>query len=107
MLFIEFKTPGFGFFGIGGIATIAAFFISQNIAGLAGNEVVLFFVLGASLVLVEVLFFAGLILFAAPGILLMVGALIWAMIDYWPAGKTVGFRKEHHAWTWLIMQCWL
>ena len=89
LLFIEFKTPGFGLFGIGGIATIAAFFISQNIAGLAGNEVVLFFVLGASLVLVEVLFFAGLILFAAPGILLMVGALIWAMIDYWPAGKTV------------------
>ena len=89
MLFVEFKTPGFGFFGIGGIVAIATFFITQNIAGLAGNEVVLLFIVGVILVLLELLFFAGVLVFAASGILLMFGALLWAMIDYWPAGKTV------------------
>ena len=89
MLFVEFKTPGFGFFGIGGIVAIATFFITQNIAGLAGNEVVLLFIIGVILVLLELLFFAGVLVFAASGILLMFGALLWAMIDYWPAGKTV------------------
>ena len=89
LLFVEFKTPGFGFFGIGGIVAIATFFITQNIAGLAGNEVVLLFILGVILVLLELLFFAGVLVFAASGILLMFGALLWAMIDYWPAGKTV------------------
>ncbi|PDH29330.1 MAG: hypothetical protein CNC89_03060 [Puniceicoccaceae bacterium MED-G31] len=89
LLFVEFKTPGFGFFGIGGIVAISTFFISQNIAGLAGNEVVLFFIVGVILVLLELLFFAGVLVFAASGILLMFGALLWAMIDYWPAGKTV------------------
>ena len=39
--------------------------------------------------LLELLFFAGVLVFAASGILLMFGALLWAMIDYWPAGKTV------------------
>ena len=89
LLFVEFKTPGFGFFGIGGIVAISTFFISQNIAGLAGNEVVLLFIIGVILVLLELLFFAGVLVFAASGILLMFGALLWAMIDYWPAGKTV------------------
>ena len=42
-LFLEFKTPGFGFFGIGGIVLLGIFFISQYIAGLAGNEVIFFF----------------------------------------------------------------
>ena len=42
-LFIEFKTPGFGVFGIIGILLLGLFFISQNIAGLAGNEAILFF----------------------------------------------------------------
>ena len=93
MLFVEFKTPGFGFFGIGGIVAIATFFITQNIAGLAGNEVFLLFIIGVILVLLELLFFAGVLVFAASGILLMFGALLWAMIDYWPAGKTV-FNAE-------------
>lgn len=41
-LFVEFKTPGFGFFGILGLVLIAVFFASQYIAGLAGNELIVF-----------------------------------------------------------------
>lgn len=48
LLFIEFKTPGFGIFGIGGIALIGIFFASQYVAGLAGNEPILSLSLGLS-----------------------------------------------------------
>lgn len=84
LLFIEFKTPGFGIFGIGGIAMIAVFFISQHIAGLAGNEPILFFLLGVVLVLVELFFFPGLLVFAFAGLGLMLGSLFWSMVDFWP-----------------------
>jgi len=84
LLFLEFKTPGFGIFGIGGIVLIAIFFISQHIAGLAGNEAILFFALGIILVLVELFFFPGVFVFALSGLALILGSLLWAMVDIWP-----------------------
>ncbi|MGJ8637814.1 MAG: NfeD family protein [Opitutaceae bacterium] len=84
MLFLEFKTPGFGFFGIAGIVLIAVFFASQSIAGLAGNEPILFFVLGVVLVFIEIFLFPGTFVFALSGLGLMLGSLFWAMIDFWP-----------------------
>ncbi|HAV13131.1 MAG TPA: hypothetical protein DCX06_06545 [Opitutae bacterium] len=84
LLFFEFKTPGFGIFGILGIVFIAIFFASQYIAGLAGNEPILFFVLGVVLVLVELFFFPGTFVFALSGLGLMMGSLLWAMVDFWP-----------------------
>lgn len=84
LLFLEFKTPGFGIFGIGGIVLIAVFFISQHIAGLAGNEAILFFALGIVLVMVELFFFPGLLVFALSGLALIVGSLLWSMVDIWP-----------------------
>jgi membrane-bound serine protease (ClpP class) len=84
LLFVEFKTPGFGIFGIGGIAMIAIFFISQHVAGLAGNEAILFFALGVLLVLIELFFFPGGIIFAVSGLTLMLGSLLWSMVDVWP-----------------------
>jgi len=92
-LFLEFKTPGFGFFGIGGIALLGIFFISQYIAGLAGNEVILFFALGIILVLVELFFFPGTLLFALSGLALIFGSLLWAMVDIWP-GEPITFSPE-------------
>jgi len=86
LLFIEFKTPGFGIFGILGIVMIAVFFISQHIAGLAGNESIVIFALGVLLVIIELVFFPGMLLFAVPGIAMMLGSLLWAMVDYWPKG---------------------
>lgn len=93
MLFFEFKTPGFGIFGICGIILIAIFFISQHIAGLAGNEVILFFVLGILLVLAELFFFPGTLIFALTGVALILGSLLWAMIDFWP-GEPIRFSPE-------------
>lgn len=87
LLFIEFKTPGFGIFGIGGIIMLGIFFISHHIAGLAGNEPIFFFVLGVLLVILELFVLPGMFVFALSGIALMLGSLLWTMVDYWPAGS--------------------
>ena len=88
LLFIEFKTPGFGVFGIGGLILLGVFFISHYIAGLAGNEPILFFVLGIVLVLVELFFLPGVAFLALTGLGLIFGSLLWAMVDFWPGGGT-------------------
>ncbi|MEM8867697.1 MAG: NfeD family protein [Verrucomicrobiota bacterium] len=98
LLFIEFKTPGFGIFGILGITVLAIFFISQYVAGLSGNEVIVFFAIGVVLVLVELIFFPGSIIFAVTGLALMLGSLLWAMVDIWPKGddapKDISFNPD-------------
>jgi len=96
LLFLEFKTPGFGIFGIGGITCIAIFFASQYVAGLAGNELILFFVLGVILVLVEIFFLPGTFVFAASGLALMLGSLLWAMVDVWP-GEAIQLSPDAFA----------
>ncbi|RYD19044.1 MAG: hypothetical protein EOP88_20415 [Verrucomicrobiaceae bacterium] len=83
-MFIEFKTPGFGIFGISGLALLGVVFFGQFVAGLSGHEPVLFFLLGALLVAVEVFFFPGMVVPALTGAALMLGSLVWAMTDLWP-----------------------
>ena len=84
LLFIEFKTPGFGLFGIGGIVLLGLFFISQNIAGLAGNELILFFVLGLLCLCIEIFVLPGFFVFGLLGLILIIGSLLFAMADFWP-----------------------
>jgi membrane-bound serine protease (ClpP class) len=84
LLFIEFKTPGFGIFGILGIGFILIFFGSKYVSGLAGQEEMLIFLLGFCLVLVEIFLAPGFFLPAILGLVMMFGSLIWAMADIWP-----------------------
>lgn len=83
-LFIEFKTPGFGFFGIGGIVFVLIFFGSKYVSGLAGQEEILVFLLGVSLVVVELFLFPGLIFPAIIGLFMIIASILWAMVDVWP-----------------------
>lgn len=83
-LFIEFKTPGFGIFGISGLALVGIVFFGQFVAGLSGHEPILFFLLGAILLAVELFFFPGVMVLALTGGALMFGSLVWAMTDLWP-----------------------
>lgn len=83
-LFIEFKTPGFGVFGIAGLSLVAIVFLSQYVAGLSGHEPLLVFLLGVVLVAVEIFFFPGTLVAALTGLALMFGSLVWAMLDQWP-----------------------
>ncbi len=83
-LFIEFKTPGFGIFGIVGIACLAIVFLGNYVAGLSGHEPMLVFGLGLLLVAVELFFMPGVFVVAMSGLALMLGSLVWSMIDTWP-----------------------
>jgi membrane-bound serine protease (ClpP class) len=83
-LYIEFKTPGFGVFGVTGIACLAIVFLSNFVAGLSGHEPMLAFGLGVILVVIEFFFFPGIAVLALTGLLLMFGALVWSMADLWP-----------------------
>ena len=83
-LYIEFKTPGFGVFGIAGISCLVVVFLSNYVAGLSGHEPMLVFALGLVLVFVELLLFPGIVFVALTGMLLMLGSLVWSMADIWP-----------------------
>lgn len=83
-LFIEFKTPGFGVFGIAGIVMLGIVFLSSYVAGLSGHEPLLVFAVGLLLVAIELFFFPGMFVVALLGLGLMLGSLVWAMADLWP-----------------------
>jgi membrane-bound serine protease (ClpP class) len=82
--YIEFKTPGFGLPGFVSVCCFAVFFTGHYIAGLAGWEVGALFFVGLLLVLGELFLHPGTIIPGLVGALLMVGALLWAMIDRYP-----------------------
>ena len=83
-VFIEFKTPGFGAFGILGGVLLGIAFFGHYVAGLSGHEPMLFFVLGVALVFIELLLLPGTVVFAVTGVLMMLGSLVWSMADLWP-----------------------
>jgi membrane-bound serine protease (ClpP class) len=83
-LYIEFKTPGFGVFGVVGIVCLAIVFLSSYVAGLSGHEPMLVFGLGLILVAMEIFFLPGVVFLALTGLVLMLGSLVWAMADLWP-----------------------
>lgn len=96
-LFIEFKTPGFGMAGIAGLVLVGIVFASNYVAGLAGMEALLFFVLGLALIVVEIFLLPGTLIFLLLGIALMLGALVWSLADVWPVPEPVdngGFPFE-------------
>src|SRR5437588_1554263 len=86
--YLEFKIPGATLPGIISAICFAFFFLGHYLAGLAGWEVVVLFVLGLVLVIIEILFFAhSTIVFGVVGVFLMLASLLWAMIDRYP-GET-------------------
>ncbi len=83
-LFIEFKTPGFGVFGILGLTFLGIVFLSHHVAGLSGHVEILVFLVGVGLILVEIFLLPGLIIPAMVGAILIIGSLVYALADYWP-----------------------
>jgi membrane-bound serine protease (ClpP class) len=86
---IEFKSPGFGVAGILSVVCFALFFAGHYIAGLTGFEVVAVFVLGVILILLELFFFPGVMVLATLGLALMLGSLLFAMVDFYPSQPVV------------------
>ncbi len=73
-LLVEIKTPGFGLAGAAGVLSLALFFGSHMIIGLAGAEGLLLFGAGVILLLVEIFLLPGVGVFAVlGGIAMLVG----------------------------------
>jgi membrane-bound serine protease (ClpP class) len=83
--YIEFKSPGFGVAGLLSALCFLLFFAGHYIAGLTGFEVVAVFFLGLILIVVELILFPGILILAAVGTALMLGALFFAMVDFYPS----------------------
>jgi len=75
-LYIEFKTPGFGMFGIIGIILIGIVFFGQFAPQLDGYFPAILLVAGVILFLVEIFIMPGTFLFGIGGIACMIIALI-------------------------------
>lgn len=85
-IYIEFQSPGFGIFGVLGLCAFGVLFGGFYVAGLAGYELYAIFVLGFLLVIAELLLMPGALFLSIPGLAMMLGSLIWGMVDYWPKG---------------------
>ena len=74
-LYIEFKTPGFGFFGIAGIILIGIVFLGQFAPQLDGYIPVILLIAGVVLFLIEIFVMPGTFLFGIGGIVCLILAL--------------------------------
>lgn len=83
--YIEMKAPGFGIPGIASLVCFALFFGGHLVAGLAGWEPVIVFVLGVILVLFEFFVAPGTFLPGVIGTFLILASIVWAMVDRWPS----------------------
>ena len=94
-LWLEFKTPGFGIFGILGISCLLLFFFGHHIAGLAGMEDLLIFALGVILLAVEIFVTPGFGVLGFSGLLLIFASFVSAMSENMPGGwRPIDFSPE-------------
>jgi membrane-bound serine protease (ClpP class) len=87
--YIEFKTPGFGVFGILAIVFAAIYFFGHYIAGLSGYENLVFFVVGVALIAIELFILPGHVVFGVLGACLVIFSLLKAMVDKYPMDPTI------------------
>lgn len=74
-LYMEFHTPGFGVFGIVGIAALLLVFFGQSVVGLADHLALGLLVLGGALVLLEIFVLPGTWIAGGIGVVLMAAAM--------------------------------
>lgn len=99
-LFIELKTPGVGLPGAVGLAALGVYFFGSYLATLSGYMELIAFFLGLVLLGLEIFVIPGFGIPGVAGILLMVGALFFAMFNRAPDGFDFHFaRVEVPLWT--------
>lgn len=83
--YLEFKTPGFGIFGILAATCALLFFFGHYVAGLSGHENLLLMIFGITLILAEFFLFPGTLLPGFLGLGLVLFATLNTMIDRYPS----------------------
>ena len=90
-IYLEFQSPGIGVPGIVGAVCLLLFFAGHHLAGLAGYEDILLFMIGIALILVELLVLPGFGVIGITGLALVLWGLLNAMIQrlpgdpWWPS----------------------
>jgi len=94
-IYLEIKTPGFGIFGITGICALLLFFFGHHIAGLAGMEDIILFLIGVTLLLIEIFVIPGFGITGITGMLLILISLVSAMSERIPGQwRPISFSTE-------------
>ena len=94
--YLEFKTPGFGLFGV--LCGICAFLFlfGHYIAGLSGYENALLLLLGISLLITEFFLFPGTFIPGLLGLALILFAALNTMIDRYPTDPALPTLPQLH-----------
>ncbi len=80
-IFIEFRSPGFGLPGLVGIIALVLFFWGHHIAGLAGLEVPILFLIGVFLLFLELFVIPGFGLTGIFGILFIMSSIVVTLLE--------------------------
>lgn len=92
-LWLEFKTPGFGFFGLLGGTCLILFFFGHHIAGLSGMEDLIFFIIGIILIALELFVTPGFGILGISGLAISLFSLVNAMSERLPGSwKPISFE---------------
>jgi membrane-bound serine protease (ClpP class) len=91
--YLEFKAPGFGVAGVLSLVCFTLFFGGHYIAGLTGLEMIALFALGLFCVVLELVFFPGVVVLALGGTLMVLAALFFSMADFYPS-QPVAFSLD-------------
>ena len=83
-IYFELQTPGIGFPLLAAVTACLFYFAPLYLEGFAGNWEIVVFVLGVILLLLEIFVIPGFGVAGVSGILLIVGALVFAGIDHIP-----------------------
>ena len=89
--YLEYQTPGFGFFGAAAIACFVLLYFSHYLVNLAGHEELVLFALGVILITVEIFVVPGAAIFATLGALCILGSTILLLM----AGDWSDFSFEN------------
>ena len=83
--YLELKAPGFGVPGIISAICFLLFFGGHYIAGLTGFEMIALFALGIIFIVLELIFFPGVLVVALGGGAMILVSLFLSMADFYPA----------------------
>jgi membrane-bound serine protease (ClpP class) len=97
LLALEFKLSSFGVIGFAGVGLLLLVFASNYIAGLAGYEPLVLFVIGMILIGLELFVFTGSLACGFVGALFFFGSFVWAMTDVWPSEPSFGLTPDSFA----------
>ena len=78
--YLEYQTPGFGFFGAAAVACFVLLYFSHYLVNLAGHEELLLFAIGVMLIAAEVFIAPGAAIFATLGAMCILGSTIMLLM---------------------------